>query len=121
MCIRDRDYKGSLTVVYQVKYPGYDAYQFYSYKGLKMHRQGKGCLGFESYTVMDNAPNGKKVENYFECLAPYYIPLPHRTKVFSNDDDPISTSTSYSTIEVIDPVRKIVSPYSCLLYTSRCV
>lgn len=82
--------------------------QDYSYKGLKIHRQGKGALGYEQIVVEDTH-QGVKTETNSGYDATYFFPTVLSTKNYIGGDKVSETSNTWDkqvTVYVtgLDPV-----------------
>ncbi|WP_159521669.1 FG-GAP-like repeat-containing protein [Sunxiuqinia indica] len=79
-------YMGPLNVVSEYWINGGGAVSpDYSYTGLKIHRQGKGALGYEQIVVEDTY-QGTKTETNSGYDATYYYPTVLSTKSYVDDD-----------------------------------
>ncbi|MBI4646754.1 MAG: hypothetical protein HY738_09230, partial [Bacteroidia bacterium] len=62
----------------------------YKYTGAKLHRQGKGFLGFEEITALNNSTQKKVIKTY-DINSIYYYSYLKETQVKTNTDIPIYT------------------------------
>jgi RHS repeat-associated protein len=82
------DYQGTSYVVNEMIIPngaGGTTSFAHTYEEAKVHRQGKGFLGFTKNTVI-NSNTGKKVETTRDLNETFYFPFVSATKVFINDN-----------------------------------
>ncbi|HAN77727.1 MAG TPA: hypothetical protein DCQ31_08115, partial [Bacteroidales bacterium] len=104
------DFQGALTAVENIKVqikPGIFNTTTYAYAGAKIHRQGRGFLGFSKTEVVNSATGAKSI-NYFENIAPYYIPTLVKTETYVGTTL-VSSQTSVNKIRTISTKRYL--PY----------
>jgi len=67
----------------------------YFYKGLKIHKWGKGILGFEKF-IQTDTKQGIKSEQTFEVLTPYYINLLKTEQAFIHPSNVLINTNTYT-------------------------
>ena len=78
-------YMGPLTVVSEYwTNSGFLSNQDYSYKGLKIHRQGKGALGYEQI-IVEESQSGTKTETNSGYDATYFFPTVSSVKNYADN------------------------------------
>lgn len=87
----------------------YNSSGYYSYKDLRLHRQGKGFLCFGEITATDYNKNQKVVTKY-DYNASYYFPYIAEQTTSTTSDDLISTVTNSSSYVYVG--NKRIFPYT---------
>nr|NQU92355.1 hypothetical protein [Bacteroidota bacterium] len=93
-------YKGPFYIVQKIKTANPDGGYFpdveYEYKGMQVHAQGKGLLGFQQLTIINNL-NGTKTVTDFELYIDndkYFYPYPETIEVKALSNDQLLTKTT---------------------------
>jgi len=81
----------------------------YYYKGTRMHKQGKGFLGFEEVTVT-NANQNRKTTTKYGYNPTYYNVYPTQQKVTTTSNLPIS-QTDFINSNYVSFSPKVIFPY----------
>ena len=85
----------------------------YFYKGLKIHRQGKGILGYEQ-VVMEDSHLGIKTETNSGYDATYFFPIVLTAKSYANNDLVKETKNTWDkqvtkSVTGLDPIFPYIS------------
>ncbi|MBW8333124.1 MAG: FG-GAP-like repeat-containing protein [Prolixibacteraceae bacterium] len=94
-------YMGSLNVVSEYwTNDGYSLNQDYSYKGLKIHRQGKGVLGYEQIVVEDSQ-SGNKTETNSGYNTTYFYPTVLSVENYVDGEKASETKNTWNEQETV--------------------
>jgi RHS repeat-associated protein len=108
------DYQGPLTVVTSATFDngiGSTNSQNYYYEGMKIHRQGKGLLGYAKTQVTD-AASGIIAENTSTYNTTYFSPsITTSSKKLSGQPTAFETVTNTWSQRVLDAAKKRIFPY----------
>ena len=104
-------YQGPLTVVNRVWYNDCAAKSFeYTYKGLRIHRQGKGMLGFAQINETEHL-SGIVTESQSGYNTTYYYPQVTTVTKKTTGGTVIETTSNTWTQKVLDAPTKRILPY----------